>query len=124
MRGFINKLLGSGSSTYPQVFRATWSELMLDSDVAVVEKYAQLLEQKKDLTKEELIKILDDYSDSLYDLTFKVKDVIAVDPMMAIRWCTVVDWIQTANQLLFSRLSTQRRREISTLLLSNLSPMA
>jgi hypothetical protein len=122
MVGFIKRLFIPQDS-YPQVFRAGWSVPMLDSDALVVQKYATILTDTKDLTKEMLMKLLDDYNDALCDLTFKVKDVIAVDPVMAIRWYTLLDGVQTANQLLFSRLSKERRREISSLLIENLTPM-
>lgn len=123
MVGFIKKLFTSYDS-YPQVFRANGSAPMLWSDAEVVAKYTEILENNKDLTKESLMLLLDEYGDSLHDLTFKVKDVVSVDPMMAIRWYILADGVQTANQLLFSRLSKERRREISSLLLSNLTPMS
>jgi len=112
MGWFIGKLLGSYPSRSPQVFRGTWLAPMLKSDIAIVNQYVDILEQTKDLTLEVLMNTLHVYNNSLHDSIFKKKSNRSDGPVRA----TSFDWFQSANQLLYSRLSAETNKKITALL--------
>jgi len=107
---------------YPQAIRMSWNVPISYNDKKVLNNYAILLESKLNdleiLNSKSLMDILDRYNDELEDTTFQTKSSVFVDVSMALRWYTMLDWIQTANQLLFSKLSSENRRSISTILSS------
>jgi len=90
---------------------------MQEGDVAIVNQYVQILEHEKNLTTEVLIETLVEYNKSLRDSNFKVKNTRSVDPIRK----THFHLAQTTNQLLFSRLSTKARDQISAVLGKDLS---
>ncbi len=124
MLSSLKKLFCDDTHTYPRVFRGMSTEPMWDSDRLVLEKYVDILSQSTDLTKEELIKLLDEYNDSLDDIVFQVKKRPIVDLLMTLRWYSMIDWVQTPNQLLFFSLPKKKRREIFDLCDNDFSPLS
>lgn len=111
---FINK------SSYPQAVRISGNVAMTANDKKVIDTYAKkltnILENNIAMTSKELLNVLDAYNDELNDLTFQTWPTIAVDVRMALRWFTMIDGTKTANQMLFSKLSKENNRKISSIL--------
>lgn len=112
------------SDTYPQAVRMSWNAPISYNDTTVLNRYSILLEgalnNSETLVSKDLMDILDRYNDEMQDTTFQTKPSPFVDISMAFRWYTMIDWMQTSNQLLFSKLSSENRKKITRILFSGL----